>query len=391
MAKGGSKRCANGLGSIRQRPNGRWEARYTLGKDPGTGKQIQKSIYGESEDEVRKKLTAATAAIDQGTYIEPSKVSVGEWLDEWIIVYKSDLTEGARSKYTSDIKNNIKPYIGSIKLQTLNPHQIQKMLNALKAKHAKKSLMCIKGTLHAALQQAYYNGMIASNPADKVTVPKGGIAKRDINPLTQGQVDVFLKCIKGSEYEFVFKAALFTGMREGELMGLCWSDIDFENGTITIDHQMKRGNGGRYYLDETKTHSVRVISPGASVMKMLKDYKKIQSERILRAGNLWDDKEFPGLVFTNAFGKFYGKNTLLHNVSKAAEKAGVKKFRFHDLRHTFATLWLANGGDLFTLSKVLGHSTIRLTSDTYSHYTEDIRGRASQQMEAYMQKLAANQ
>ncbi|MBR4359003.1 MAG: site-specific integrase [Clostridia bacterium] len=388
MPKKSNSRASQGSGTIRQRKDGTWEARYTLGRDPGTGKQIQKSIYGKTEAEVRKKLTSTLHQIDDGMYIEPIKMTVGQWLDEWLLTYKADLTEGTRTKYRADIETNIKPYLGSVKLQALNAHQIQKMLNGLKTNHSRKSLVCVKSVLHTALQQAFINGFIAYNPCDKVTVPKGENAKKEINPLTQKQIDDFLAACRGSEYENLFRVALFTGMREGEIMGLQWRNIDFENGVITIDHQLKRTKSAEYYFDETKTHEIRKIKPAPAVMKILSQQKKLQAERRLRAGDLWNEGDFPGLVFTNEFGKHYGKNTMLHNVQKLAERIGVHGFRFHDLRHTFAVSSILAGDDIYTISKTLGHSNIKITLDTYSHYTDDLRNKASLNMEAFMQGLA---
>ena len=388
MPRKSTTRAAKGAGTIRKRKDGTYEARYTVGRDPGTGKQVQKSIYGKTESEVRKKLTAVTNALDENRYIEPSRMSISQWLDEWMETYKGDLTEGTRAKYDADIRVNIKPYIGNVKLQALDAHQIQKMINALKVNHARKSLVCVKSVLHAALQQAYINGYISTNPADKVVIPKGGNAKKEINPLTQKQIDDFLAVIRGSEYEMLFKVALFTGLREGEIMGLQWRNIDFDNGTIIIDHQLKRTKNAQYYFDETKTHEIRKIKPAPAVMKLLAQQKKLQAERRLRAGNLWDEGEFPDLVFTNEYGKHYGKNTMLHNVQKLAEKIGVHGFRFHDLRHTFAVSSILAGDDIYTISKTLGHSNIKITLDTYSHYTDDLRNKASLNMESFMQGLA---
>lgn len=391
MAKAGAKRAANGAGSIKKRiinGNEYFVARYTLGTDPGTGRQRQKYIYAKSEGEVRKKLTAALHQLDTNSYIEPSKLTVGDWLDEWMLTYQVDAAEGTRSKYQTDILVSIKPHIGKVKLQALDAHQIQKMINSLKVNHARKSLVCVKSVLHAALQQAYINGYIAVNPADKVVIPKGGNAKKEINPLTQKQIDDFLAVIRGSEYEMLFRVALFTGMREGEVMGLQWDNIDFDNGIITIDHQLKRTKNAEYYLDETKTHEIRKIKPAASVMKLLAQQKKIQAERRLRAGELWCEGKFPGLVFTNEYGKHYGKNTVYHNVQKLAAKIGANGFRFHDLRHTFAVSYLVAGGDIYSLSKVLGHSNIKITCDLYLHFTEDLRDQASSNMESLMQGLA---
>lgn len=383
MAKRG-----NGEGTIRKRKENLWEGRFTIGIDPGSGKQIQKSVYASTQAEVRRKMTAIRSSLDEHRYIDTSRVTVSQWLDEWLTTYKKDLTEGTRSKYEADIRCNIKPHLGAIRLQDLNAHTIQKMLNALAENHSRKSLSCVKATLHAALQQAYVNELIATNPADKVTIPKAGNDKREINPLTQNQIDNFLAIIRGSEYEAIFKTALFTGMRQGEVMGLQWRNIDFENGTIIIDHQLKRTKTADYYFDETKTHEKRKIKPAPAVMKLLAQHKKFQAERRLRAGKDWNDGGFPDLVFTNEFGQHYGKNTLLHNVQKQAEKIGVHGFRFHDLRHTFAVMSILAGDDIYTVSKTLGHSSIKITLDVYSHYTDDLRNKASVNMETFMQKLA---
>lgn len=381
-------RNAQGSGTIRRYNDNLWQARITVGRDPGTGKQKQKSIYGKTQAEVRKKMTAALADLDKGIYIEPQKMTVRQWLTEWMETYNSDLVENTRSKYESDIRVNILPNIGNVQLQALKAHHIQKMLNSLAPNHARKTLVCIKGVLSTALHQAYVNGLIHSNPCDKVTIPKGGNEKREIRPMTQAEINAFLPIIKGSAYEDIIKIALFTGMREGEISGLQWKNIDFEAGTITIDHQLKRTKKGVYYFDETKTHMIRKIKPANTVMKILAQHKKTQAAQQLAAGNLWNEAPFSDLVFTNEFGKHNGANTLLHNVQKLAAKIGVDGFTFHDLRHTFAVTSLLAGDDIYTISKTLGHSSIKITLDTYSHYTDDLRNKASVNMETFMRGLS---
>ena len=383
------KRAAQGSGTIRQRSNGSWEARFTVGRDPGSGRQIQKSVYGKTQKEVRQKMTAALADIDKGTYNSPVKMMVGQWLDEWLNTYKTNVTDSTRHKYETDIRVNIKPYIGCIQLQALTNHDIRKLLNSLASDHSKKSLSCIKGVLHAALEQAYVNGYIVCNPVDKVKeLPKAGNAKRTITPLTAKQIDDFLAVIKGSPYEMIFKVTLFTGLRLGEVSGLQWKNISFTDGTITIDHQMKRSKDGVYYFDETKTHLCRKIKPAPAVIGLLKAQKKIQAEKKLKVGSLWNEEPFSDLVFTNDFGKYYGANTLLHNVQRSAEKIGVTGFTFHDLRHTFAVSALLAGDDIYSISKMLGHSDIKITLNTYSHFTDDLRNKASANMETFIQALS---
>ena len=387
MATKGQKRGTAGGGTIRQKGNS-WEARITIGRDPGTGKQIQKSIYGKTKTEVRKKMTAALADIDKGLYVEPQKTTVKQWLDEWKMTYKGDKTENTMSKYESDIRLHILPKIGNVQLQALRPHHIQKMLNELADKHSRKSLVCIKGVLSTALHQAYINGLIASNPCEKVTIPKAGNAKREIRPLTQNEINDFLSVIRESNYEDIIKVTLFTGMRMGEVSGLQWRNIDFENGIIIIDHQLKRKRDATYCFSETKTHMIRKIKPAPSVMSLLAQHKKRQAAQRLKAGNQWNEEPFDDLVFVNEFGKFYGSNTLLHNVRKLAARVGVDGFTFHDLRHTFAVTSILAGDDIYTISKTLGHSSIKITLDTYSHYTDDLRNKASMNMENFMQGLS---
>ena len=240
----------------------------------------------------------------------------------------------------------------------------------------------------ALTRHTYIDGVIASNPCDKVKIPKAGKVKREIRPLVQSEINSFLSVIKDNPYETIFKVALFTGFRLGEITGLQWHNIDFETGTITVDHQLKRRKDATYYFDETKTHMIRKIKPAPSVIKLLAQHKKTQAAQRLAAGNLWNESSFSDLVFTNELGKFYGANTLLHNVQRLAAKIGVEGFTFHDLRHTFAVTSILAGDDIYTISKTLGHSSIKVTLDTYSHYTDDLRNKASMNMETLLQGLS---
>lgn len=184
-------RNAQGGGSIRKRPDGTWEARYTVGRDPGTGKQIQKSVYGKTQAEVRKKLQAATTAIDSGTYLEPSKMSLGQWLDIWLSDYMGDKKWSTVKHYKAQVNTHIKPSLGAVKLSTLAPHEIQKFYNGLlvdghavvhKGKDGKivtehkpltaKSVRNIHGVLTKALSVAVDIGYIKLNPASRVTLPR---------------------------------------------------------------------------------------------------------------------------------------------------------------------------------------------------------------------------
>ena len=383
-----SKRGAKGNGTIRQRPDGRWEARYTIGKDPGTGRQIQRSIYASSQKEVRKKLSEIVVKIDKNTYVQPDRTTVGQWLDKWLKMKKDEVTDGTYKKYETDIRCNIKPNIGAILLQDLSYSDVKTMMNKLSKNHSQKSLMCIKGTLSGAIREAIRDKVLVSNPCEEVKISKRGKAKREITPLSKEQLEQFLSLIHGSEYEYLFIVAFFVGLREGEIQGLQWKCVDFENNTLIIDKQLKRKNGGVYYLDETKTHTKRKLKVPPAVMDALRKQKAIQKENKLLVGSQWDNGGIDDLVFTNSTGMHHGKNTLYHVAQRYAEKVGVKNFRFHDCRHTFAVHYYLAGNDIFAVSRALGHSSIKLTADTYMSYIEELQDQGRDNMKTYMEGLS---
>lgn len=165
-----STRNAQGGGTIRQRPDGRWEARYTVGRDPGTGKQIQRSVYGSTQKEVRQKLAQITAAIDKGTYTAPTKMTVGQWLDIWQRDYLGGVKPATVTVYTGNIKNHIKPALGAVRLDQLHPHAVQGFVNGLEVSPA--SVRLAYKVLHQALEKAVDLGYIAQNPASRCQLPR---------------------------------------------------------------------------------------------------------------------------------------------------------------------------------------------------------------------------
>ena len=223
-----SKKNAAGCGNIRKKTvtkNGKdytyWEARYTVGYDPGTGKQIQKSITGKTQGEVAKKLKEATAALDAGTYIAPNKTTVAQWMDTWQAEYLGAVKSSTISSYEATIKNHIKPCLGSIKLESLTIQDIQEFYNArqkgdeTRKPLAPKTIKNIHGVLHKSLQQAMLNGLIRSNPADPCMLPRR--SKQKVKPLNEEQITRLIKALKGHKYEKLILSTLFTGLREGEV------------------------------------------------------------------------------------------------------------------------------------------------------------------------------
>ena len=390
MPRKSNTRAAQGAGTIRQRKDGRWEARYTVGRDPGTGKQVQRSVYGATQQEVRKKLAQLTAALDAGTYKEPCKMTVGQWLDIWSADYLGGVKPFTVVSYTGHIKNHLKPALGSVKLEALNAHTIQAFYNSLGADQegkpglSPKTVKNIHGVLHKALQQAVKIGYLRFNPADACELPRA--VRKELKPLDEEQSKAFLKAIQGHRYEMLYTVTLFTGMREGEALGLMWECVDFKKGTILINKQMQREKkkNGQYLLVPTKNGKSRTITPAPWVMKLLRTQRAKQAEQQLRAGPMWKDS---GLVFTNELGHHLAIHTVYKDFKQIAASIGCPDARFHDLRHSYAVAAIRSGDDIKTVQGNLGHATAAFTLDVYGHVTDQMKRESAARMESYIKDV----
>lgn len=383
-------RNAHGSGTIRQRKDGTWEARYTVGRDPGTGKQVQRSLYGKTQKEVRQRLQQISVDLENGAYTEPSKMKLGAWLDIWLKDFTGNVAEHTHVTYETQVRVHIKPFLGAIKLSDLKPHQIQGMYNSLARDAEKplspKTIKNINGVLHRALDQAVSLGYIKANPCHGIILPRG--ESPEMHPLTESEIVSFLEAIKGSPYQMILTIDLFTGLRQSEIMGLTWDRIDFKAGTILIDRQLlhEKKKGGIYKFGPPKNRRSRTLTPAKKVMELLQAQKKQQARDRLLVGSMWDDT-FPGLVFTNQFGRNLSNTTLSHTVTRAGEKIGVPGLRFHDLRHTYAVAAIRAGDDIKSVQYNLGHATASFTLDKYAHYTSDMRRDSSARMDAFMASI----
>lgn len=389
-----ARKAAAGTGTIRKKTVTRsgkeytyWEARYSAGKDPGTGKQIQRSITGKTQKEVAQKLKAATASIDAGTYTAPSKMTVGEWLDIWSGDYLGGVKPFTVASYEGQIKNHIKPALGAVKLEALNAHTIQSFYNKLGKEHdgkpglSPKTVKNVHGVLHKALQQAVAIGYIRFNPTDACTLPR--MQKREIKPLDEEQSKSFLKAIQGHRMEDLFTITLFTGMREGEVLGLTWDNVDFDRGTIFINKQLQREKkkGGLYIFASLKNDKARTITPAPWVMQLLRAHRGRQNEQRLGAGKLWENS---GLVFTDELGHHLAIHTVYKEFKAVVAAIGCPDARFHDLRHSYAVAAIRSGDDIKTVQGNLGHATAAFTLDVYGHVTDQMKKESAARMEGYI-------
>lgn len=392
-----ARKAAAGTGTIRKKTitrNGKeytyWEARYTAGYDPGTGKQIQRSITGKTQKEVAQKLKAATAAIDAGTYSAPSRMTVGQWLDIWTAEYLGAVKPRTIDLYKGIVRSRIKPGLGAMKLASLTPHTVQSFYNAISKPQndtvglAPKTIRNIHGILHKALQQAVANGYIKNNPADSCILPRA--IRKELKPLDEDMITAFLKAIQGHQFGDLFTITLFTGMREGEALGLLWDRVDLIKGTITVDKQLQliRGSGGQYQMVPTKNSKSRSITLAASVVKVLSDVKRKQLENRLRYGPLWEDS---GFVFTDELGHHLSASSVYKSFKKVMEQIGSPETRFHDLRHSYALASIRSGNDIKTVQENLGHATAAFTLDVYGHVTEKMKQESAAQLDQFIQAV----
>jgi integrase len=200
-------------------------------------------------------------------------------------------------------------------------------------------------------------------------------------------IPAFLNAIKGHKYETVYFVDLFTGMRQGEILGLTWDAIDFDRGTILINKQLQKEHkkGGEYRLVSTKRDKVRKITPALAVMQRLRQHRGIQAEMRLRAGTAWDNPH--GLVFTHELGGNFAPFTVYSNLKRIVASIGVPEVRFHDLRHSYAVAALQSGDDVKTVQENLGHHTAAFTLDVYGHVTERMKQDSANRMDAFIKTV----
>ena len=337
MGKRAGSRAAQGDGCIRLRADGRWEGIFTIGIDPGTGKQKRKSVYASTQAECRKKLREATEAIAAGTYTDPARITVGEWFALWQAEYLGDVKPGTAANYAQHVKKHVLPNVGAIRLLELRAPMIQRIYNSLQRRGiSPKTIKNLHGCIHRALEVAVKCEYLQRNPSDACTLPRS--ERAEIQPIDAPEVARLLKSLEGTEHEAFFKTALFTGMRSGELIGLTWDCVDFEKGVIYIRKQLQRPRekGAGYVFSSLKNDRPRTITPAPFLMQVLREHKRRQAQARLAAGNMWDDGGLPGLVFTNDHGHHLTQNSARKLLHAALEAAGIEKHRFHDLRHTYA-------------------------------------------------------
>lgn len=392
-------RNANGDGSTRKKTvirNGKpytyWEGRYTAGFDPGTGKQIQRSITCRTQKEVKEKLRQITASIDRGTYTPPSKLTLKEWLEIWVQDYLPDIKPSTCLLYQKNIALYIVPHLGSIKLTALSSPMIQALYNELhkptkadKSPLSPKTIKNVHGILHKALQQAVQIGYLTVNPTDACKLPRAESKKS--RSMEETQIAAFLSAIENHTHEYLYKITLFTGLREGEVLGLTWDCLDLECGTLLVKQQLCREQkkGGKYYISSPKNGKHRILTLAPSVIRLFRCQELKQKGMKMLAGDTWTENN---MVFTNRTGGYLSYRTVYDCFKRIAKKIDAPTMTFHGLRHTYATMAIKKGDDIKTVQENLGHATATFTLDVYGHVTGQMRKDSAARMEEFIQQIS---
>lgn len=390
------KKRPYGDGSVYQRADGRWEsiARYT---DPLTGEKHKKSFYGKGPKEVLGKKRAFEDDLKRGIVPKAGKLTVEDWLDDWLQTYKKNtVRQNTYEGYQRVINGHLKPTIGKKPLKDLRPEHVQKMLNNKMLNGnlrnegtplSARQVEYIYAVLHMALERALKNGLVSRNVCDVVDKPKK--VKREFIPWNIKQTNKFLNSVKDIRLFPLYMVAWGTGLRRAEILGLQWTDVDLNKGTITVRRALVRVKGG-YKFQEPKTDkSRRTVPLPTAVVDALKDWKKQQAKENMKWNGLHkdlpDDERPPynplNMVFCNELGEPINPEFISRSFKRDLKKAGLPEIRFHDLRHGHATMLLELGEDLKIISERLGHSTITLTADTYSHVREELQREASDRLD----------
>lgn len=376
------KKRANGEGNIRKRKDGRWEGRYTAGHDPESGKPIYKNVLGKTQAETKEKLKRAIEETKGLDIAKAGQYTVGQWMDVWFENYaKLKVRPSSHQTYRGYIDNHIRPNIGNTPLSKLTSLELQKLYKKLleggrverieSEKQPKglsaKTVRNIHQIISSAMELAKSHRLISANPAETCALPK--LEHREMKTLTADQLNAFLREAKESGVYEMYYLELATGLRRGELLGLKWDDIDLTNGTIHVRRQIARINGDVVEAPLKTKNAYRTLSIGPDAISILKTQSRNPSS---------------DYVFPSPTGGPISPDSVLHMLHRVLERAGLPKVRFHDLRHTFATLALQNGVDVKTVSGMLGHFSAGFTLDTYAHVTTAAQRQAANTMETIL-------
>jgi integrase len=363
-------------GHITKRGKNSYTIVLNLGRDPETGKRKQQwvSVKGTKKD-AEKRLSELLSQLDNGIYVKPGKSTLAEFLKLWLRDYaKPNLSPKGFERYESIVRVHLTPSLGNISLVKLRPEHLQKYYtDKLNSGLSARTVRYHHVVLHIALKTAVKWGLLSRNVADAVDPPR--TRNTEMNTWDEDDIIRFLNASKDTPYYALFHTALFTGMRRSELLALRWQDIDFIYSHISVNRSLHHLNDGSYVFTQPKSaKSQRIISLSPSAIIALKEHREKQRlEKMIQGISLSDDD----LVFSHPDGNPLRPNTVSRAWATLAARAGLRVIRLHDARHSHASLMLKQGTHPKIVQERLGHSTISITLDTYSHVAPGLQEAAA--------------
>jgi len=376
-------------GSVRKvkiKTGQRWEAVVDV---PSTDGRRQQRRRFRTKTEADPWLAEVNHSINTGAYIEPAAQSLGAYLTQWLQGYgEANLRQSTLEGYTGLITNHVIPILGNIPLGSLTPMHLQQLYEAkLRTGRlgsdngglAPSTVRQIHAILHRALKLAMNLQLIRQNPADAVIPPKP--QKPDMRYLSPDEARALLTAADDDRtYYPLYHMAILTGLRRGELLALRWSDIDLERRSLTVTRAIAQTYSGELVSQPPKTaKGKRTIALSHAAVSVLRNHKRKQAQLAEKLGDAWQGKD---LVMSDASGGIINPSNIHRHFKRLLRKAGVKPIRFHDLRHTHATLMLKQGEHPKVVSERLGHNSIQITLDTYTHVLPNLQKEAADKLDA---------
>lgn len=367
---------ANGEGTIRQRDNGSWQARYYV-----AGEGRQRALTRATRREAGEAMREAQERARQGVRPLPPATTVADWLGLWLADRERVLRPATVHSYRETCVRYIVPSIGRIRLDRLTPEDVGGMIRTLETRTDPRPLSARTvrysvNVLRIALSRAVRSRRIPVNVAGPQYVDAPKVIPHQLHPLTAAQVRAFLESVRGDRLEALYVAALGTGARQGELLALTWADLDLDARTVRIRHTLQRNT--RTVAEPKTRGSRRTLSLAPSVVTAL---AALRDAHKATGGPVPHPTAY---VFATPEGRPLDSVNVTHDLAAALARANLPRQRFHDLRHAFATLQLEAGADLFDVSRALGHSDIGTTANVYAHWTDKMRQSVADRAEGFL-------
>ena len=371
-------------GSIFKERNGKYRAMVTLLDGKRRSKTLQ--TKEECKNWIREMLTAQP--IDEMNGSSASSWTVRSWFLEWLTQAKNQLRPNTLHDYERFSNRYILPTLGDFPLNELTRLQVNRFYHNLteKEKLGISSVRLVHRILHRALEVAVQVNLTPSNPAHGANVPRK--EEKEMMILNEPQIWMFLSAVRGHEHEALYDLAIKTGMREGELLGLKWNDLDLYHGTLTIQRQVRRIPKKGLELRPLKTKSSRrTVHLGENTLALLRMHKVNQDALRVEQGSKWQNND---LIFSTIIGTPIDQSNLVAEFKAILEISGLPEIRFHDLRHTAASVMLKHLKDIMVVSRTLGHSRASTTLNIYAHLLPGMQAEAAQKIDEALSPMAIN-